>query len=153
MSDPTIGQGRGDGEEPAESSESEGGNGAPPTRSEIRLHRGEHRRHWVRRSLIAVAALLVVALALTGLAYLKLDGNIKRLDVSKVLGPRPTKAATTDKQTNLPPLNILVMGSDTRTGIDPNSGDGAEGNARSDTNLVVHLSADRKSAVVVSIPA
>ena len=84
-------------------------------------------------------------------------GNIHRLDITDALGARPTPHATTDKKTNLPPLNILVMGSDTRAG----SGNSAYGSnnveygvagARSDTNLVVHLSADRKSATVVSIP-
>jgi LCP family protein required for cell wall assembly len=96
-----------------------------------------------------VAAGLVVVLLLSVVAYVKLSGNIDRIDIADALGDRPSPQATTDKNTKLAPMNILVMGSDTRKGIL-----GGENNtdARSDTNLVVHLSADRKSAVVVSIP-
>src|SRR5690606_31002960 len=52
------------------------------------------------------------------------------------------------------PLNILVMGSDTRQGIGTREygTDTVEGGAHSDTNLLVHLSADRQRAMVVSIP-
>jgi hypothetical protein len=46
------------------------------------------------------------------MAYLKLNSNITQLDVSKLLGKRPVSSA--DRVTNLKPLNILVIGSDTR---------------------------------------
>ena len=46
------------------------------------------------------------------MAYLKLNSNITPLDVSKLLGKRPVSSA--DRVTNLKPLNILVIGSDTR---------------------------------------
>jgi LCP family protein required for cell wall assembly len=101
-----------------------------------------------------VAGLLVVALVLGVAAYVKLNGNISRLDISDALGDRPEPQATTDAQTNLAPINIFVMGSDSREGTKLGKGQteyGMEG-SRSDTNLIVHLSADRKSAIVVSIP-
>ena len=118
----------------------------PRRRSDRHAHR-QHRHPWLRRGLFALSALLVVVLVLGVGAYLKLTGNIHRLDISSALGDRPAQEATTDAKTNLPPLNIMVMGSDSREGTSKSIT-----GARSDTNLVVHLSADRKSAVVVSIP-
>nr|WP_179423549.1 LCP family protein [Pedococcus badiiscoriae] len=101
-----------------------------------------------------MAGVLVVALVLGVAAYVKLNGNIRRLDISGALGVRPTKEATKDAQTNLAPMNIFVMGSDSREGTNLGKGQTEYGMAgsRSDTNLIVHLSADRQSAIVVSIP-
>ena len=127
----------------------------PPRRRSDR-HR-QHKHPWLRRGGIAVAAAVVLALVLSVVAYVKLTGNISRLDITDALGERPRPAASTDAETKLAPLNIMVMGSDTREGVgnDRYGSNNAEygiSGARSDTNLVVHLSADRKSAVVVSIP-
>jgi len=116
-------------------------------------YREAHRHPWLRRGSIAVAAGLALLLVVGVLGYLKLNGNITKLDLTKALGKRPANSASVDKVTNLKPLNILVMGSDTR-----DLGTSEFGQAktlsgqRSDTTLLVHLSGDRKSAVVVSIP-
>ena len=48
------------------------------------------------------------------LVYVRLNGNITTLDVAKQLGRRPAKSPVADKVTNLKPMNILVMGVDTR---------------------------------------
>jgi LCP family protein required for cell wall assembly len=123
------------------------------SRSEIQqAYREAHRHPWLRRGTIVVAGVLAFALVVVGIVYWKLNSNITQLDVSKLLGQRPASSA--DKFTNLKPMNILVMGSDTRVGLGTNAyGTTADaGGARSDTTLIVHLSGDRKSAVVVSIP-
>ncbi len=100
--------------------------------------------------MIALAAGLAVMLVLGGLAYVKLNGNIKAFDVSKLLGQRPQNNVAANKLTNLKPVNILVIGSDTR---DLGTSEfGTTGGARSDTTLILHLAADRESAVVVSVP-
>ncbi len=113
-------------------------------------------QHPVARVLgVAVASVLVVAVAASVVVYLKLDGNITGVDMTQALGDRPEVVATTDPDTNLPPMNILLMGSDTRNLSDPGefTGDAASAvTEHSDTNLLVHLAADRKSAFVVSIP-
>jgi LCP family protein required for cell wall assembly len=99
---------------------------------------------------------LVTALAAGAGVALKLRSNITVVDVRDALTvadsaqepaaddgqPRPSK-----------PVNILVMGSDTRVGQGAGFGsaDEIEG-ARSDTTLLVHLSGDRQSVTVVSIP-
>jgi LCP family protein required for cell wall assembly len=84
-------------------------------------------------------------------AYLRLDGNINRVDVTAALGARPSKKTPSGPRE---PMNILVMGSDTRKGIGTTrfGTDTVEGGAHSDTNLLVHLSADRTWATVASIP-
>jgi LCP family protein required for cell wall assembly len=126
--------------------------GEPVIRRRADRHK-QHRHPWLRRGGIAVAAALAVALVLSIVAYVKLTGNINRIDITDALGKRPQKQATTDVNTKLGPMNIMVMGSDTRAGSGSEFGSGKSiSGARSDTNLVVHLSADRKSAVVVSIP-
>ena len=151
MSEPTHGSAEGD--QPTGVEPGEAGSPAPITRRADRV-RPDRRHPWIRRGLFAVAALTVVALVLGIAAYVKLNGNIQRVDITKALGARPKQDATTDAQTNLKPLNIMVIGSDTRAGdnANPNGSDRNVTGARSDTNLVVHLSADRKSAIVVSIP-
>jgi len=124
---------------------------ALPSRREVqKARRKAHRHPLLRRGAIIVAAGMALLLTLGVVGYVKLNGNIKRVDVSKLLGERPKNVATANEATNLKPVNILVMGSDTR-----NLGTsefGTTPGARTDTTLIVHLSGDRKSAVVVSIP-
>ena len=114
-------------------------------------HRRAHRHPLLRRGAIAVAAGLALLLVLGVIAYVKLNGNITQFDVSKLLGQRPQNNATADKLTNLKPVNILVMGSDTRD-LGTSAFGTTQCGARSDTTLILHLSGDRKSAVVVSVP-
>jgi LCP family protein required for cell wall assembly len=49
------------------------------------------------------------------------------------------------------PVNILVMGEDTRSGVG-NKIDGATGGGGSDTTILLHVSADRDDAYAVSLP-
>ena len=128
------------------------GTGSNPSRHQVQqAYRKAHRHPWLRRGTIALAAGLALLLVMGAMAYVKLNGNITQLDVSKLLGKRPASSA--DRLTNLKPLNILVMGSDTRAlGTNAYGTTKDAAGARSDTTLLVHLSGDRKSAVVVSIP-
>jgi LCP family protein required for cell wall assembly len=110
----------------------------------------------VLKWLAITLTLLLVAGAATGFyLYKRFEGNISEVDVlnSDVLGTeRPEKAAT-DPDADRDPLNILVMGSDTRAGQGKGYGPEAEiTGARSDTTLLVHLPANRETATVVSIP-
>lgn len=112
------------------------------------------------RKILALTLTFVLLFAGTGFAlgYSQLQGNIDRQDIDDLLGTdRPTTAAatTTDLEDSYEgqALNILVMGSDSRDGTNSsvNSSDNTEG-MRSDTTLIVHIPADRKSLTVVSIP-
>jgi len=116
------------------------------------------RRHprW-RKVAIVLGVTLSVLLVAGGVAgfllYRHLEGNITELDVSEALGTdRPTKEPRAQEDEN-EPLNILVMGSDTRQGQGVGYGSaGVITGARSDTTMLLHLPADRKSALAVSIP-
>lgn len=88
-------------------------------------------------------------------AYSALQSNITTHDVSALLGEsRPTPTAEPedpeDPQAGRA-VNILVMGSDVRDGENAAFGSDIEG-MRSDTTLLVHVSADRTRADIVSIP-
>jgi hypothetical protein len=84
-----------------------------PSRHEVQqAYRRAHRHPGLRRGTIAPAGGLALLLVVGVMAYLKLNSNITQLDVSKLLGKRPVTSA--DRVTNLKPLNILVIGSDTR---------------------------------------
>ena len=100
---------------------------------------------------VITASLLSLALA-TGvgvvLIYNNWNNNIKREDVSKLLSNRPAKEQVAGPSE---PMNILVMGSDTRAGKG-NGIDGEAGGGLSDTTILFHLSADRRFAYGISIP-
>jgi LCP family protein required for cell wall assembly len=104
-----------------------------------------------RRALLVTAwtAAGIVVLGGTGLGYVyfKLNGNIKSVDINQALGTdRPTKVDNGSE-------NILVLGSDTRSGSNKKLGGGTDdGSARSDTAMIVHLYKGHKRASVVSIP-
>ena len=103
-----------------------------------------------RRRFIAWLTVLVLLLGLGGAAYLKLSGNFSRLGLSGALSDGGSAAGAASHSA----MNVLVLGSDTRTGIDATGSNTAaatdSGNA--DTSMLVHLSADRRSVTVVSIP-
>lgn len=104
-----------------------------------------------RKALLAVAwtAAGVVVLGGTGAGYVyfKLNGNLKSVDINQALGAdRPTKIDNGSE-------NILVLGSDSRSGSNKKLGGGTDdGSARSDTAMIVHVYEGHKKASVVSIP-
>ncbi len=123
---------------------------ASQRRDKHRARHGTARHHQVlRRVAIALGAALVLAVGLGVAAYAKLSSNISRVDVSAQVGTdRPVDRQATAAAG---PLNILVLGSDNRSQLGTTRY-GTETGARSDTTLLVHLSADRTSVTVVSIP-
>jgi LCP family protein required for cell wall assembly len=96
---------------------------------------------------VTLAVLLAGGATTAFVAYYRLNNNITAQDVEKLLGTdRPKKVA--EKAEDREAKNILLMGSDKRKGA---NADNVEGE-RSDTTILLHLAADRKSAVMVSIP-
>ncbi|AXE88028.1 LCP family protein [Streptomyces sp. Go-475] len=107
---------------------------------------------------LALAAALVLGIGAAGWAYWHLNSNITGVDIDNALGdnrpPRPLSVPSPSAAA-LPSgaLNILVLGSDSRSGKENQRlGGGDSAGARSDTAMVVHLDAGRTSATVVSIP-
>ncbi|WUM81919.1 LCP family protein [Streptomyces sp. NBC_00328] len=121
------------------------------------------RRSWVLKTAgLTLAGLLVLGVGTAGWAYWHLNQNIKSVDINSALGDdRPAKAVVTPSApvsasaSPLPSgaLNILVLGSDSRSGkANAKLGGGDSSGARSDTAMVVHIDEGRTRATVVSIP-
>ncbi|MEU6759356.1 LCP family protein [Streptomyces sp. NPDC046685] len=97
------------------------------------------------------AVLLVLAGAATGWwLYSKLDGNITEdtsaaAELGRYERERPAHLATGAQ-------NILLIGSDSRSGKDNARYGQDQGTQRSDTAILLHLPRDRRSATAVSIP-
>ncbi|GAB7182799.1 LCP family protein [Kitasatospora sp. Ki12] len=124
----------------------------PPTDApEGRTGRPRKRRRWLMITAGAVAFLLVACGVLLWIAYRKLDGNIRtdsatdRL-LAKLEAERPSRSAGARGAENL-----LLIGSDDRSGANGSYGADA-GTQRSDTTILLHLSADRRHATAVSVP-
>lgn len=109
------------------------------------------RRRWLRGTAVGVAVVVVAAVGTGWALYAKLDGNITAdnaaaAELARYEKDRPT-ALVKDAQ------NILLIGSDSRSG-DGNARYGRDsGTERSDTTILLHLSAGRRSATAVSLPA
>ncbi|MFF4257363.1 LCP family protein [Streptomyces sp. NPDC001663] len=126
----------------------EPGTSGPRNRAKGRRRKPRSKR---RKGLVITAwtAAGIVVLGGTGAGYLyfKLNGNIKSVDIDSALGTdRPTKVDNGSE-------NILVLGSDSRSGKNKKLGGGTDdGSARSDTAMVVHVYKGHKKASVVSMP-
>ncbi|MBS2962181.1 LCP family protein [Actinocrinis puniceicyclus] len=108
------------------------------------------RRKAIKWTAIGVSTLLVAILGIGAYVVLHLTGNIKHtalLQNGATQSPEPTDSYGRSQ------LNLLVIGSDSRN----NPADCAIGHdcgpgANADVEMVVHLSADRSNATVMSIP-
>lgn len=101
----------------------------------------------------------VVAMVMTGVLAFGISGAVAALSrwtgnietASKdVLTNRPEKVTPTDPSAG-EPVNLLLMGSDSREGGNEAIGGAADGE-RSDTTILLHISGDRSRADAVSIP-
>jgi LCP family protein required for cell wall assembly len=101
---------------------------------------------------LAVTAVLAFVVVGGATAALQLTANIDAVDADGALGTdRPEKVSPEDPNAG-EPLNILLLGSDSRGGDNADIvGDGTEG-ARSDTTMLMHISGDRSRVEMVSIP-
>ncbi|MGV9454063.1 LCP family protein [Streptomyces sp. NPDC003635] len=108
------------------------------------------RRRWVRGVGAGVAVLLAGGLVVGAVLYVKLDGNITpdqaaAAELARYESERPTSLVKDAR-------NILVIGSDSRAGRDNRRYGRDSGTERSDTTILLHLSAGRRSATAVSLP-
>ncbi|RYP85055.1 LytR family transcriptional regulator [Nocardioides guangzhouensis] len=115
-------------------------------------HRGNaETRHQVLRAFgYVVVAMSVVVGLFSVYSYRHFNENLTILDVTSQLGDdRPDKVEVEGPRE---PINVLVMGSDSRDGKGNNIDGLRGGGQRSDTTLLIHLSADRENAYGVSLP-
>ena len=117
---------------------------APKRRGKVR------KRHTVGKVLLATVLVLAMATGLgTIWMYRHLNSNINVLDPSAQMSNRPDKLVVDGPKE---PLNVLVMGSDNRDCEGCNIDNLTGGGARSDTTILLHVSADRQRAYGISIP-
>ncbi|MEV5593600.1 LCP family protein [Streptomyces sp. NPDC052496] len=105
---------------------------------------GRGRRRPLRTAGIVAVSLLVLITAGAGWFYLKLNGNITTFGAEGVSPQRPAEGAGGQ--------NVLVIGSDSRSGDNSSLGGGEGDVGRSDTAFLLHIYGDSKHAVAVSIP-
>ncbi|MBT2409659.1 LCP family protein [Streptomyces sp. ISL-12] len=123
------------------------GAGASATGSGLRRRRG---RRWLRWSVLGTAVALTGAAGIGWTVYTELDGNITpdeaaAAELARYEKERPASLVRGAR-------NILLIGSDSRSGEDNSRYGRDPGTERSDTTMLLHLSADRRSATAVSLP-
>ncbi len=123
-----------------------GAGSSPSGRGTVR----RRRRRWMWGVGLGVSLALVGAAAAGWAVYMKLEGNITpdeaaAAELARFEKDRPT-ALVKDA------LNILLIGSDSRAGAENGRYGRDPGTERSDTVILLHLSAGRRSATAVSVP-
>ncbi len=111
---------------------------------------GRRRRRLLRWIGLGTGMLVAVGAGTGWWIYSKLDGNIAEdtsaaAELRRYDKERPAHLAGGAQ-------NILLIGSDSRTGAGNAPYGQDQGTQRSDTTILLHLPADRKSATAVSIP-
>ncbi|RKN37432.1 LytR family transcriptional regulator [Streptomyces hoynatensis] len=96
-------------------------------------------------------AFLVVAVAAAGYLYIRhLNNNLDKEDLNLGDNQLARSQPNADGQT---PLNILLLGSDSRDGEEnADLGGGGEGGERADVQILLHASADRSNISMLSVP-
>lgn len=107
-------------------------------------------RRWLRRLALGLAALVLLVAGLGWVVYERLSGNITTDtrtadELARYEHERPT-ALVAGAQ------NILIIGSDSRSGAGNAKYGEDSGTQRSDTTILLHVSADRQRATAVSLP-
>jgi LCP family protein required for cell wall assembly len=117
--------------------------GAAATRS------GSKRRKGSRTRLLVgiAAAVTVLLLAAVEVLYTQLNGNITTFDGKGLSNHRPPAVIGAGAA-----QNVLLIGSDSRSGGNAKLGGGTGAVGRSDTAILLHVYADHQHAVGVSIP-
>jgi LCP family protein required for cell wall assembly len=107
----------------------------------------------LRTIALGVAAIVVFGASGVAAVAAKLNGNMEKVDVSALVKPvaEPTKEPDPDDPNAGQAVNLLILGSDQRDGENGEIGGAVEG-MRSDTTMVLHISADRSRVELVSIP-
>ncbi|MFF8952222.1 LCP family protein [Streptomyces sp. NPDC014940] len=108
------------------------------------------RRRWVRGAALGAAVFLMASAGIGWVVYAKLNGNITAdeaaaAELARYERERPT-ALVRGAQ------NVLLIGSDTRAGQGNRQYGRDVSGERSDTTILLHLAADRRSATAVSLP-
>ncbi|WP_030598038.1 LCP family protein [Streptomyces fulvoviolaceus] len=119
---------------------------APPSRHRRREARRRRKRSPLRTALTVAVAVVVLGTAGLGWIYFRLSGSIHTFDAGGLSKDRPDAASSKGE-------NVLVIGSDSRAGGNSALGAGDKGDiGRSDTAFLLHIYADHRHAIAVSVP-
>ncbi|TXS55456.1 LCP family protein [Streptomyces sp. t39] len=158
---PDAGDGSGDsdsaaGSGPPAGDDAAGGDGPPADGDRPAGGEGggaPRKRHWLRWAALGTSVVVLAAAGAGWWFYRKLDSNITTdtsaaAELETYERERPASIATGAE-------NILLLGSDTREGAGNDrygKDEGGGGSQRSDTTILLHIAADRKSATAMSVP-
>ncbi|MFE6924895.1 LCP family protein [Nocardia sp. NPDC057663] len=125
--------------------------GAPPRRPSTDGRRGGKQARMAGRGALIFFAVLTLVVTGGGWSYLRATGNA----FTQVSALDGTTEDVLDGDMQLGDENYLIVGTDTRAGVNADLGagttDDAEG-ARADTVMLVHIPKNRSRVVVVSFP-
>ncbi|GAA1069047.1 LCP family protein [Kitasatospora nipponensis] len=109
-------------------------------------------RRWLKPVAFTTGGVLLATCG-AGYLYLRhLDSNIQHAPLRAADAIAPPPPGPTD-QAGHTAMNILVIGTDSRAGLDGGYGDRDNtGIGNNDVNIVLHISPDRRSAVAVNLP-
>lgn len=115
-----------------------------PDRAPAHIHNGRDGRKIMRAVGLVLLSLVLIITGAAVSMYSSLQGNISQHDIDDLVDvdDRPTENQIPLDEKAGEPLNILVMGADRKT----------DDGMRSDTTMLVHISAGRDRVDVVSIP-
>ena len=127
--------------------------------SRSKARRGRGPKKGFRIALISVLSVVLIAGGALTYVWLDLGGRFNNETVKDIMGTSrpPSAGSTTNVKYPGDPyagraVNILVLGTDSRDGANAGVAGNNVGGARSDTTLIVHVSADRTRIDVISIP-
>ncbi|MGW4811646.1 LCP family protein [Kitasatospora cineracea] len=114
--------------------------------------RGRRRlRRWQKAALWTAAGAVVLTTGAGGYLYYRLNANIQNAPL--FAGEDGDAGKEVPDAFGRTPINVLVIGSDSRDNPeDCQIGGDCGGGANADVNLLLHVSADRSNATVMSIP-
>lgn len=102
---------------------------------------------WMKRISIVVAVALVMALGVgafvASLYNKEVDKAIEKISTETTLKPKPEEVVVPEDPRQGESINILLLGSDSRSIEDP---------GRTDSIMVAHVPSDRKNVYLISIP-
>ena len=112
-------------------------------------------RRLARRVGLVTLAVVLFVVSGAGFAWYDIQSRLTTVDIGPLIGKTGRPGTEAPDSYNGRAVNLLVLGTDSRSG--ENNVDGSEGSdevsvARSDTALLMHVSADRKRIDAVSIP-
>ena len=108
------------------------------------------RRGWLKKTLIAMGLVVVLAIGAAAGGYVYVTSSLKAVGIEVYSTDGSAYELPTARDIK-GPINVLLIGSDSRVGLGTTKY-GPEGNALADVIILLHVSEDRKNAVALSFP-